>query len=165
MYIIILHFFFFFQYEIKTEVQGFNLPYNPGDLSVNELSLLANNYEVFQEINLTKYLSDEIKELRAIFKSFPISFQVTNEFYDELIQLLKNYNDSNDNTDDTFLDKIIENLQLVRNSTVHPLYWPPLTDAIIDNAKIENIATSFYQLQQVSIFNNFIYYIIIIIIF
>jgi len=134
--------------KIIIEVQGFNMPYSPGDLSINELSLLTNNYEIFQEINLTRHLSDEIKELRAIFRTFPISFQLTTDFYDELIQLLKNYNDTIVNTDDLSLEKIIENIQLVRNPTVHPLYWPPLTDIIVDNAKIENIATSFYQLQQ-----------------
>jgi len=127
------------------------MPYNPGDLNVNELSLLTNNYEVFQEINLTRHLSDEIKELRAIFRTFPISFQLTTDFYDELVQILKNYNDTYANTDDMSMsvEKLIENILLVRNPTMYPLYWPPLTDIIVDNAKIENIATSFYQLQQV----------------
>jgi len=47
------------------------------------------------------------------------------------------------------IEKLIENIQLVRNSSMHPLYWPPFTDIIVDNAKIENIANSFNQLQQV----------------
>ena len=121
-------------------------------MNVNELSILSNNYEVFQEINLTRYLSNEVKELRSLFKCFPISFQLVIDFYEELLQLLKNYNDIIDNTSKASLDKIIEYLQMVRNSTVHPLYRPPLTDVIIDNAKIENIASSFFQLQEVNLY-------------
>jgi len=139
-----------------TDVQGFNIPYTPGDLSLNELSILSNNNEVYREINLTRYLSDEIKELRSLFKSFPISFQIVIDFYEELIQLLRYYNETNNNTDNGTLEKIIEYLQMVRNSTLHPVYQPPLTDIELDNEKIKNIAVTFLQSQEVN-FNYIIY--------
>jgi len=100
-------------------------------------------------------MSNEIKQLRSLFKSFPISFQVITDFYEELIQLLKN---CNDNTNDISLEKVIEYLQMVRNPSIYPLYQPPLTDVITDNAKIENIASSFFQLHEVNLYTFFYIY-------
>jgi len=72
------------------------------------------------------------------------------DFYEELLQLLKSYNDTNNPQDNESINTITECLQMVRNPKLHPIYQPPLTAAIMDNAKIISISTLFLQLQEVS---------------